>query len=124
MGFEGDDRKMDGAIVLIFLIGGIVLATYLTKLVNYYTFGHRMKEKEKNRNKTPALKKKKWRFLSLNLFFLLKKIFLTKYFILRILYEIYEGLPMPNLIFEFAEESIGMSIAKSVSQSVSHFKHF
>jgi len=31
---------------------------------------------------------------------------------------------MPNLIFEFAEESIGMSIAKSVSQSVSHFKHF
>ena len=54
MGFEGDDRKMDGAIVLIFLIGGIVLATYLTKLVNYYTFGHRMKEK--NRNKTPALK--------------------------------------------------------------------
>jgi len=26
---------------------------------------------------------------------------------------------MPNLIFEFAEESIGMSIAKSVSQSVS-----
>ena len=51
MGFEGDDRKMDGAIVLIFLIGGIVLAAYLTKLVNYYTFGHRMKEKEKNKNK-------------------------------------------------------------------------
>ena len=56
MGFEGDDRKMDGAIVLIFLIGGIIVATYLTKLVNYYTFGDRMKEKEKNRNKTPALK--------------------------------------------------------------------
>ncbi len=51
MGFEGDDRRMDRAIILIFLIGGIVLAAYLTKLVNYYTFGHRMKEKEKNKNK-------------------------------------------------------------------------
>lgn len=49
MEFEGDDWRMDGAIVLIFLIGGIVLAAYLTKLVNYYTFGHRMKEKNKER---------------------------------------------------------------------------
>lgn len=50
MGFEGDDRKMGRAIVLIFLIGGIVLAAYLTKLVNYYTFGHRMKEKNKEKS--------------------------------------------------------------------------
>lgn len=51
MEFEGDDRRMDRVFVLIFLIGGIILAAYLTKLVNYYTFGHRMKEKEKNKNK-------------------------------------------------------------------------
>lgn len=51
MGFEGDDRRMDRVFVLIFLIGGIILAVYLTKLVNYYTFGHRMKEKEKSKNK-------------------------------------------------------------------------
>jgi len=59
LGFEGDDRRMDRAIVLIILIGGIVLAAYLTKLVNYYTFGYKMKEKEKNsvltkqKNKNP-----------------------------------------------------------------------
>jgi hypothetical protein len=41
---------MRGIAVLIFLIGGIILAAYLTKLVNYYTFGQRMKEKEKNLN--------------------------------------------------------------------------
>lgn len=50
MEFEGDDRRMDRAFVLIFFIAGIILAAYLTRLVNYYTFGHKMREKERQQS--------------------------------------------------------------------------
>jgi len=48
--FRGDAGKMSGAIVLIILIAGIILAAYLTRLVNYYTFGYRMKEKDEGKD--------------------------------------------------------------------------
>jgi hypothetical protein len=39
---------MSSAIVLIILIAGIILAAYLTRLVNYYTFGYKMKGKDES----------------------------------------------------------------------------
>ncbi|MBI4377592.1 MAG: hypothetical protein HY578_00680 [Nitrospinae bacterium] len=47
---------MDRAIVLIFLIGGIILAAYLTYRINLYTFGEKMREK--NREKSSKEKDK------------------------------------------------------------------
>ncbi|MEK6589097.1 MAG: hypothetical protein AABZ11_00290 [Nitrospinota bacterium] len=45
---------MNGAIVLIILIGGIILAAYLTYRINLYAFGEKMREKsskEKEKDK-------------------------------------------------------------------------